>query len=439
MNFTGHTRLTDEQFMEWYTQLFENSPRPWEQKTEKYKKEVEIKRTAFFTFQELTKNIPILPWEVWKEWRWKTDNKWEVSNLGRVRIDNEIQEQIDKPKSSPGYLVLKKYPTILVYHLVANVFLDNEHVEGIQIHHIDNNGYNSSEMNLILLSENQHKAIHYKRKMNNAELKLFLNTQRYSEEKIKLHLTNYKINKLSSESGKWSNGNYYSHILTNDRDNLIDISYKSDFDKMYEMLKPKKQTYFAHLNSSQALCINLFYPICIEKKFNLIAPCFNDKTCFEFEHNEDNSFEQCRNKTQFDFYLNCEGKKAFFEIKYTEQNFDYISEIQEGGEYDKKYLNVYKEQMNKIAPSVSEIDFFNSYQVWRNICHVIYGDVYFVCLKDRKDLIKEVQSAIEKCDLSFKERIHILTIETLVNRALKNKEARFSNHYKEFKEKYLQY
>ena len=95
--------------------------------------------------------------------------------------------------------------------------------------------------------------------------------------------------------------------------------------------------------------------------------------------------------------------------------------------------------MNKIAPSVSEKEFFNSYQVWRNICHIIYGDVYFVCLKDRKDLIKEVENAIEKCEPDFRKRIHVLPIETLVNKALKNKEERFSNHYKEFKEKYLQY
>ena len=71
-----------------------------------------------------------------------------------------FQEQIDNPDGSIGYLVLKNYTSILVYHLVADVFFDRKVGEGRAVHHIDNDGYNSSEDNLIMLTEIQHGAIH---------------------------------------------------------------------------------------------------------------------------------------------------------------------------------------------------------------------------------------------------------------------------------------
>ena len=51
-----------------------------------------------------------------------------------------------------------------------------------------------------------------------------VNSKTYSEEKIKLHLTNYKLNKGIKVCGKWTNGNYYSHILPNKFMNFIDVS-----------------------------------------------------------------------------------------------------------------------------------------------------------------------------------------------------------------------
>lgn len=56
--------------------------------------------------------------------------------------------------------MLKNYTSILVYHLVADVFLDRKVGEGRAVHHIDNDGYNCSEDNLIMLTEIQHGAIH---------------------------------------------------------------------------------------------------------------------------------------------------------------------------------------------------------------------------------------------------------------------------------------
>ena len=162
MNFTGHKRLTDEQFNEYYKDLFEASPRISDYETEEYKNKVELSRKRFFDFQQRTMDIDTLPWEIWKEH--PNDKTWEISNLGRIKINGIIQEQIDNTDGSKGYLVLKNYTSYLVYHLVADTFLNRGKpgFEGLFVHHINNDGYNNSEDNLIMLTEKQHKVIHRK-------------------------------------------------------------------------------------------------------------------------------------------------------------------------------------------------------------------------------------------------------------------------------------
>lgn len=158
MNFTGYKKPSDEEFKKCYKELFEVSSRPKDYGTKEYKAKVELARKRFFEFQKITMNIDTLPWEIWKNH--PNNGAWEVSNLGRIRIDGIIQEQIDNPDGSIGYLVLKNYTNVLVYHLVADVFLDRKIGESRAVHHIDNDGYNCSEDNLIMLTEMQHGAIH---------------------------------------------------------------------------------------------------------------------------------------------------------------------------------------------------------------------------------------------------------------------------------------
>lgn len=96
----------------------------------------------------------------------------QVSNLGRVKFDGEIQEQTDE-KSSIGYLYLKNYHKIqeklvkvfndeFVYEMVVNVWLPKHTNDKCiyDIHHKDNDGYNNTVDNLILLKRCEHKAIH---------------------------------------------------------------------------------------------------------------------------------------------------------------------------------------------------------------------------------------------------------------------------------------
>lgn len=161
MNFTGHKKLTDEEFKKWYPQLFEKCPRHKEYGTDEYNKKVQQRRKEFFDAQEKELMIPELPGEKWEPH--PTLKTYKISNKGRVKIRGKIQKQIDDPDGKLGYLVLENYSSVLVYQLVADTFLGRlEREDGITraVHHINNNGYDCSEDNLIMLTDNQHNAIH---------------------------------------------------------------------------------------------------------------------------------------------------------------------------------------------------------------------------------------------------------------------------------------
>lgn len=65
--------------------------------------------------------------------------------------------------------------------------------------------------------------------------------------------------------------------------------------------------------------------------------------------------------------------------------------------------------------------------------------MYFVCLKDRTDLIQDVEDAKKLCLKDYREHIHVLKIEDLVKKALEVKNDKLHNHYLEFFDKYLNY
>lgn len=394
-----------------------------------------------------------------EEWKHLPGNEvYEVSSLGRIKYDGKFIRQDDPYKD--GYLILLQpdkpdnFPKIdtstYVYTFVAKTFLGKKDGDGLHVHHIDNNGYDCSVANLVLLTPQQHRAVHRNRPLNDELLKEFLKPQRrYSEEKIKLHLTNYKLNKGIKVCGKWTNGNYYSHILPNKFMNFIDVSYKEEFKKLYKDLNPHIHQYFSHLTSSQALCFNLFFPLVHEKRLDIIDSKCSETSNENFEYTEPDSFEDIKSekeKTNFDFFFRSNNRKYFFEIKYTEETFGYVSSFVSGDKHDSKYQKYYKEQLAEVAPSLTnEKDFFDNYQLWRNICHVYdrrtkeINEVYFVCLKDRTDLEQDVKDAIKKCKNDYKKHIHFLSIEKIVKDALTIQNEKLHKHYLEFFDKYLDY
>lgn len=170
VNFIGKNTLTDEEFLEYYEQLWEKTPHKdnWPSKEEIAERKQEGAKR--YNSEEAT-----LPGEEWREL--PNCKKYSISTMGRVKYDDKIVPQDDAEKT--GYLKLnvdKKNVdhSVPVYKLVAKAFLGKKEGDGYEVHHIDNNGYDNRPENLILLTRTQHNAVHCKEKLSQEELKALL-------------------------------------------------------------------------------------------------------------------------------------------------------------------------------------------------------------------------------------------------------------------------
>ena len=202
------------------------------------------------------------------------------------------------------------------------------------------------------------------------------------QEKIREHLSNYKEKILADiPSGKWQEkGELRLHILHKDykAKNLIGDYGRVFFEKKI-LDKKKIHQYFHHLNSSQAMCINFFYPLIAENKLDIILKTLgldNEEVKiveFEKESNIDDE-KMIREKipelkqkdtipTSFDFYFETKSKKLHFEIKYTEGEFGTAKKDKNTkkylDKYKKKYDRIYSKAANgKIKPEFNNEKFF---------------------------------------------------------------------------------
>ena len=100
-----------------------------------------------------------------KRKQYKAINLIEISNLGRVKINNMLMPQEDK-KGYIGYLQIKDYPALgMVWNLVAETWLkapEDGTIDIYHVHHISNNGYDNSIYNLIWLDKETHAQIDHK-------------------------------------------------------------------------------------------------------------------------------------------------------------------------------------------------------------------------------------------------------------------------------------
>lgn len=98
-------------------------------------------------------------------------------------------------------------------------------------------------------------------------------------------------------------------------------SYRTELTNYIETAKIHLYQDFHHLNSSQAVCLNFFYPFIEENQLPLLLDILHIKN----EDIELSEFEKVISRaegTNFDFYIKLKsGKQIFFEIKYTEDGF----------------------------------------------------------------------------------------------------------------------
>jgi hypothetical protein len=268
-------------------------------------------------------------------------------------------------------------------------------------------------------------------------------------EEIKQHLTHYKKDVLNiNEMGINGNKEFkrpYEHILPERLSRLnIMKQYRDDF---FSSKYAEIETHdcFHHLNSSQALCINLFYPLIAEDKLRLIAELLNlpddeiKNPAFEFIAD----LEQVESgRTNFDFYFEiAQQSKVYVELKYTENKFG-NAKINRyyRDKFEKTYLPLLVNNPYIRKEFKSMVPFLENYQIMRNLVHI--GDdstVVFLYPEANPEIHEQALCAFEEM-VTERGRQHLKLLaleETLQHITSSLNSGRLKNHFDEFIEKYL--
>ena len=146
------------------------------------------------------------------------------------------------------------------------------------------------------------------------------------------HLSRYKVEVLRIHA----DGHFYyrgrnismGHILPPERckENILEGYRERFWSSAHSTFTPHR--YFHHLNSSQALCVNLFYPLIAENALGLLEQFLSLPVMTgprpQFE--KESPIEVAVRRTSFDFCLErgAEGN-VFVEVKYTEDAFRFVT------------------------------------------------------------------------------------------------------------------
>lgn len=243
--------------------------------------------------------------------------------------------------------------------------------------------------------------------------------------------------------GIWKNNNKsYPHILPEENkfENLLP-AYRDRIITYLNNNQIKLHTDFHHLNSSQAMCFNFFFPFYFEQSIEIITDFFGlknervnyDTVCFEKEGLE---AEFGRKPTSFDFYFETNsGKQIHFEIKYTEDGFG-KSVIN-----SEKFKNLYSKFLQPLNPTFHSTEkFFESYQILRNLIHINDNSFVIFVYPLNNNSIFSIANRVKKDFLvsNYHDHFFHATWEKLfddVSTTITN--PNIKNQLIDFKEKYL--
>lgn len=266
---------------------------------------------------------------------------------------------------------------------------------------------------------------------------------------VKSHLGEYKKNVLGiSEKGKY---NYKGEILL--YDHILPVSeYKQNILSEYresfwqsKFAKIDRHRYFHHLNSSQGLCINLFYPLIYENQMGEIGkllqiPLESDLSYkFEYVSDLESPYKDSK-KTNFDFSISDKGSKVYFEVKYTENVF---GTAKSDSNHQEKFKQIYEPLLKDnpyIKNECKNQDFFlKNYQIMRNLIH-IKEDCFVVFLipKQNKTIYSKAMFSRDEV-LTDRGRIlfRVAILEDWIDHLTQIDNPKLSSYYVKFKEKYF--
>lgn len=264
------------------------------------------------------------------------------------------------------------------------------------------------------------------------------------------HLSEYRKNTLGiAEEGVFLHqGTMHrkGHILPkgSERQNLLSAYGDSFFSS--EHGATKLHQYFHHLNSSQGLCINLFYPLLKEDALPLLIRSIGSDISLPVQSSFESPsrIENCARRTSFDFHLwNEEGRDIFVEVKYTEDGFG-------GAKADAEHLDKFRATY---APLLANspyllIDcndpafFLENYQILRNLVHITrQSEVVFLFPRANEKVAEQAAHARDAfLTESGRERMRIVYLEDLVAELIAAcRGTSLEGYYEAFHNKYLNF
>jgi hypothetical protein len=268
--------------------------------------------------------------------------------------------------------------------------------------------------------------------MGNNSKTLKKSNEKYSYSKYRKtileRLAKYKEKELKILRKGTYSGNEYNHILPKKKESENLISPLNNF---YDDIKREIKLHrnYHHLNSSQALTINFFYPfekgimnlnnLDLSKILFSLTEFKKDISYIELEKVSDKEKSETT-KTNFDVFMKTtDNEEVYIEAKYTEREFgkaNYKSKtvlddsksiilshlLAEKRIDDDKYIKkfeVYRNVIddynlkNIINPEYTKMtNFYDNYQIMRNILHVDDNSyVYFIIPKENKSVEEELK------------------------------------------------
>lgn len=269
-------------------------------------------------------------------------------------------------------------------------------------------------------------------------------------ELIKDHLASYKSNRLGiSQDGIWKNNNKeYKHILPEPlyKLNIIETFRKEfwEYFKTGQKEAIKKHQDSHHLNSSQAMAFNLFFPFIYANKLSILIDSLEIEPCGEVLENTFEKIEWSEEGTNFDFFIRFNSHiNILFELKFSENEF---GRAKNDDSHLKKYNKIYKPALKDIMiPDFGDSQqFFKNYQIIRNLIYLgrgINNYVVFIFPEQNHDLKSGEAVILKSVSDKYKNKVRIIYLENLVQRILNGLSYKdyhkLITHFELFQEKYI--
>lgn len=266
-------------------------------------------------------------------------------------------------------------------------------------------------------------------------------------DRVKSHLTEYRRTQLGLEQkGTWR-GKPYGHILPRELRclNLME-TIRAELCQYIQESGIRLNQYFHHLNSSQAACVNLFWPLLNRANSDILVKSLGigpgEVTYWEFEKVMD-----WKEKTNFDLYLELNsGAKTFIEFKYAEEEF---GRAKDDGQHRQKLKDIYEPALRDfVSPDyLKKEKFFANYQLLRNLIYIDpeRGDkVIFLVPRANEKIVGKLHKVIESAilDASLRSSVKIRYLEDVVSNAyesahLSDDDFYLRTHLHLYRKKYL--